>query len=242
MFSLEGRVAIVTGASRGIGWALADGLARSGSKVLALARSKAADQCFLDLVEYQSCDVTNTEALTHHIDTFVENCGRIDVLINAAGISLPGDIQDGVEHTIKVNLIAPYRGIEAVARHMRAARSGSIINVTSLAAFQGFPNNPGYAAAKGGLSQLTRAMACDLGPFGVRVNNLVPGYIETDMTAASYKDQKINEQRCRNTMLERWGAPSDLVGAAVFLASDASSYMTGQDIVVDGGWLAKGLV
>jgi NAD(P)-dependent dehydrogenase (short-subunit alcohol dehydrogenase family) len=125
---------------------------------------------------------------------------------------------------------------------MRTAAKGSIINVTSLGAFRGFPDNPAYVAAKGGLSQLTRAFAEDLGRHGIRVNNLVPGYINTALTAASHADPVRHEQRRRHTMLGRWGEAGDLVGAAIFLASDAASYVTGQDIVVDGGWLAKGLV
>jgi NAD(P)-dependent dehydrogenase (short-subunit alcohol dehydrogenase family) len=105
----------------------------------------------------------------------------------------------------------------------------------------GFPDNPGYVAAKGGLRLLTKALAVDLGPRDIRVNALAPGYIHTDMTAASFADPERHAARARHTCLGRWGEVEDLVGGAIFLASDASRYMTGQDLVIDGGWTAKGL-
>jgi NAD(P)-dependent dehydrogenase (short-subunit alcohol dehydrogenase family) len=105
----------------------------------------------------------------------------------------------------------------------------------------GFPRNPGYVAAKGGLRMLTKALALDLGCHGIRVNNLAPGYVRTAMTEASHADPVLHGERLRHMILPRWGLPDDLVGAAVFLASDASAYVTGSDLFVDGGWTAKGL-
>jgi gluconate 5-dehydrogenase len=119
--------------------------------------------------------------------------------------------------------------------------SGSTFNITSIGAELGFPNNPAYVAAKGALKQLTKSMAFDLGSFGVRVNNLGPGYFRTDMANLSYNDPEKREARASRTLLGRWGEPEDLAGAVIFLASDASRYMTGQDLYIDGGWLAKGL-
>lgn len=242
LFSLAGRTAIVTGASRGIGWALADGLARAGAKVFALARSERPEQPLPDQVEYRSCDVTDAAAFDRCRNLLLERHGRLDILVNAAGISRPDSGIEEFDQTLATNLRGPYLCIRSAAVAMRAAGRGSIVNITSLGAFRGFPNNPAYVAAKGGLNQMTRAFACDLGPAGIRVNNLVPGYIETAMTAASFSDPVAYEQRRRHTTLGRWGSATDLVGAAIFLAADASAYITGQDIVVDGGWLAKGLI
>lgn len=242
LFSLRGRTVIVTGASRGIGWALADGLARAGAHVFALARSEQPERPFPEGTEYRRCDVLDAHGFERCRDAVLERWGRLDVLVNAAGITTPGSDLAGFDQTLATNLRGPYLCIRAAAAVMKIAGRGSIINVTSLGAFRGFPDNPAYVAAKGGLSQLTRALAYDFGTAGIRVNNLVPGYIATAMTAASHEDPDEHERRQRHTMLGRWGAPSDLVGAAIFLASDASAYVTGQDIVVDGGWLAKGLV
>lgn len=242
LFSLRGRTVIITGASRGIGWALAAGLARAGAVVLGLARSKQPERPLPEGAEYRRCDVLDALEFERCRDTVLERSGRLDVLVNVAGITVPGSELEGFDQTLATNLRGPYVCIRAVAAVMKTAGRGSIINVTSLGAFRGFPDNPAYVAAKGGLSQLTRALAYDLGPAGIRVNNLVPGYITTAMTAANHDEADAHERRRLHTMLGRWGTPSDLVGAAIFLASDASAYVTGQDIVVDGGWLAKGLV
>lgn len=242
LFSLSGRVALVTGASRGIGAALADGLARAGADVLGVARSASPRGELRPSVRYVAADVTTDMALV--VEAAIAGFGRLDILVNAAGISLPADPQgqslEAFDETIGVNLRAAYTACHAAAPHMTAG--GSIINVASIGGLIGFPSNPGYVASKGGLRLLTKALAVDYGPRGVRVNTLVPGYIHTDMTAASFADPARHAQRASHTCLGRWGEVDDLVGAAVFLASDASRYMTGQDLVIDGGWTAKGLI
>jgi NAD(P)-dependent dehydrogenase (short-subunit alcohol dehydrogenase family) len=171
--------------------------------------------------------------------------GRIDILVNAAGITLHAD-QDGNPasiffKTIECNLGAPFECARSVLPFMINANYGSIINVTSIASSLGFPGNPGYVASKGGLAALTRSLAFDYGGYGVRVNNLVPGYVRTSMTAVSYSDAKSREIRATRTILGRWGEAKEIAAAAVFLASSASSYVTGTDLFVDGGWTAKGL-
>lgn len=242
LFSLTGKGAIVTGASRGIGWAIADGLARAGATVVAVARAQGPEKILAEGCIYRSCDARSEADLNLTVADLLGRIGRLDVLVNAAGITRGGGTLDDFDETIATNLRAPMLAARAVLPHMAEARRGSIINVTSLGAHRGFPGNPGYVAAKGGLSQLTRALAYDHGASGIRVNNIVPGYIATSMTTGSYSDPVQHARRREHTMLGRWGEPADLVGAAIFLASDASAYITGQDIVVDGGWLAKGLV
>jgi NAD(P)-dependent dehydrogenase (short-subunit alcohol dehydrogenase family) len=242
LFSLAGRAALVTGASRGIGAALADGLADAGADVVGVARSSAPATERHARVRYLVADVKTDMAKA--VQAVLDQFGRLDILVNAAGISLAADpggqSAEAFAATLEVNLQAAYAGCLAAAPHM--ASGGSIINVASIGGLTGFPANPGYVASKGGLRLLTKALAVDYGPRGIRVNTLVPGYIHTEMTAASFADPERHDQRARHTCLGRWGEVDDLVGAAIFLASDASRYMTGQDLVIDGGWTAKGLV
>ena len=240
LFSLKGRHALVTGASRGIGASLAQGLAAAGAEVVGIGRSPRPES-EMARVEYRSLDISDNEAVTALCATLP----RLDILVNAAGISLPlGDESPETRfgRTLEINLTAAYFCCLTAAAAMKRNGGGSIINVTSIGSVLGFPGNPGYVAAKGGLRMLTRALAVDLGSDGIRVNNLAPGYVRTRMTEASFSDPVLNEQRRRHTCLGRWGEPADLVGAAIFLASDASAYVTGQDIFVDGGWTAKGMV
>ena len=166
-------------------------------------------------------------------------------MVNNAGVTRGNVIDEYTEEdwnlTYEVNLKAPFRLIKEAAKGMRQRRAGSIINITSLAAEQGFPNNVAYVAFKGALKQLTKASALDLANDNVRVNCVGPGYFKTNMTAASWSDADKREQRTQRIPLGRWGEPNDLVGILIFLGSDASSYVTGQSIYIDGGWLAKGL-
>ena len=244
LFSLAGRTAIVTGGSRGIGAAIANGYARAGAEVLALARSAKRPAELLAEVAYASCDVTSSADFEALCGALAKRTGRLDVLVNAAAISLPareaGELER-FDRTVDANLRAVYAACLAAARHMETSGGGSIINVTSINSVLGFPGNPGYVASKGGLRMLTRALAIDLGPSGIRVNALAPGYIRTAMTAASYADAALRAERLDRMIIRRWGEPGDLVGAAIFLASPASSYVTGTDLFVDGGWTAKGL-
>ena len=240
LFSLKGKVAVVTGASRGIGHALAEGLSAAGALTVGVSRS-ASPPSFTHPVAYCPADVrSDAEAIVRFA---VDRFGTLDILVNAAGITLAQTDADqalqNFDETIAVNLRAPLALALAAAKVMKPG--GTIINLTSIGAHLGFPGNPGYVASKGGLRSLTQALAVDLGPRGIRVNALAPGYIHTDMTAGSYADPEKHEARRRHTCLGRWGEPEDLVGGCVFLASDASRYMTGQSLVIDGGWTAKGL-
>jgi len=242
LFSLEGKTAIVVGASRGIGFALAQGLTQAGAQVIAIARSPSPERGFEGDIRYVSGEAF--AAISSVVKEFTAAKRPVDVLVNAAGITLPADRDAAAqlanfEKTLQANLLSPFACCLAVRPLM--PRGGSIINVTSIGSVMGFPDNPGYVAAKGGLRMMTRALAVDYGASGIRVNALAPGYIHTDMTAKSFADPEQNARRRRHTCLDRWGQVEDLVGAAVFLASDASAYMTGQDLFIDGGWTSKGL-
>ena len=228
LFSLQNKVIIVTGSSGGNGSAICTGLKEYGAFVVEA-----------DLPQY---DVTSNESLDLLITNALKHNGYIHGLVNCAGITIGNSIFDYKENdwekTYQVNLKAPYLLSKKVAVCMKST-GGSIINITSLNSELGFPNNPAYVATKGGLKQLTKSLAVDLGKYNIRVNNIGPGYIKTNMTKQGWKNNKqAIEDR---TILGRWGKPEDLIGSIIFLLSDASSYVTGQDIYVDGGYLAKGL-
>ncbi len=164
-------------------------------------------------------------------------------MVNAAGITLKSDDSsdkfDVFNKTLNVNLTSVYQCCELASNFMK--NGGSIINITSIGSMLGFPSNPSYVASKGGVRMLTKALAEDFSSRGIRVNNIVPGYILTDMTKSSFNDKKLNRERVDRMMIKRWGDVKDISGAAVFLASGASSYVTGIDLVVDGGWTSKGI-
>jgi len=249
IFSLSGKVAVVTGAAGGLGEPIAVSLANAGAKVYLLDR----DSENIKVIEE---DLVNDdlEAEAFYVDltkkgdiegfvTYVKNKQeKIDILINAAGVTFPDDFfeysDENWDKTYKVNLLAPYLLSKGLARYMNR---GSIINITSINAELAFPNNPAYVTFKSALKGLTKSLALELGKYGIRVNNVGPGYMRTKMTRESWSNTEIFEERKKKTMLGRWGEAEDLLGAIVFLASDSSSYITGQDLYIDGGWTAKGL-
>jgi NAD(P)-dependent dehydrogenase (short-subunit alcohol dehydrogenase family) len=242
LFSLAGRTAIVAGASRGIGAAIATGLAGAGAAVFSCGRSPESLEPAEGVI-YRTCDVTDEAGFEKVCREATDTGGKIDAFVFAAGVTFPSaswpQTSENFAQTISINLTAAYQTAMIAARWMR--ESSSIVFVTSINSALGFPGNPAYVAAKGGLRQLTKALALDLGSRGIRVNALAPGYIRTSMTESSYANPEQRAARTARTMLGRWGEPSDLVGAAIFLVSDASGYVTGQDLFVDGGWTAKGL-
>jgi NAD(P)-dependent dehydrogenase (short-subunit alcohol dehydrogenase family) len=251
IFSLRDKIALVTGAGRGIGNAIASGFLRAGATVVLVDvdsdRLVSATQALRDEnldAHGIPCDLSRPDQIESLGNKFRGQFARLDVLVNNAGITIGHELLDypleDWEKTIHVNLRGPFLVVQRLVGLMQE-HGGSVINITSLNAELGFPANPAYVAAKGGLKQLTKSMALDLGPSGIRVNNIGPGYFDTDINARSRADPIARAERTQRTILGRWGTPQDIVGLAILLASDASSYITGQDIYVDGGWLAKGL-
>ncbi|MBF0127094.1 MAG: SDR family NAD(P)-dependent oxidoreductase, partial [Magnetococcales bacterium] len=223
LFSLQGKGAVVTGAARGNGRAMAEALLRAGAATLLVDRLE--DELHETVATLRAqglaafplvADITPGEFPDRLVAEAVACQGGIDILVNNAGVTFSHGVLEypeaAWETTYQVNLKAPFRIARAVARHMVERGGGSIINITSLNAELAFPDNPAYVACKGGLKQLSKSMAMDLGHLGIRVNNVGPGYFHTDMTKKSYADPERNRQRRERTVLGRWGEPEDLAG------------------------------
>jgi 2-deoxy-D-gluconate 3-dehydrogenase len=250
-FTLDGQVALVTGASRGLGAAMACALASAGADV-ALHSNEQPATATADRIgtssgrrtELLTADLSNRAAADRLVSDTLTAFGRVDILVNNAGIIRR---RPAAQHTdeewdtvIEVNLSNAFRLCRAVGRHLLDRQQpGKIINVASLLSFQGGVTVPGYAAAKGGLVQLTRALANEWASHGINVNAIAPGYMQTDNTVALREDPQRNRQITERIPAGRWGTPDDLAGAAVFLASRASDYVHGHVLVVDGGWMGR---
>ena len=243
IFSVKDKVVIVTGAAKGNGKAIADGFVKAGSIVLYIDILDAVkDNAKLDKTGRSKSyivDLTNERQVSQSINSI----GQVDTLVNNAGISLAPDTKDSHtnwDKTIGINLTSVYELSRLVADIMIQNKGGSIINITSISSYLGSVGNPSYHASKGGVRYLTKSLAADYGKYNIRANNLCPGYINSDMTSESYMDETKRKIVSERTMLGRWGRSNDLVGTCIFLASDASSYITGSDILVDGGLINKG--
>jgi gluconate 5-dehydrogenase len=248
LFSVENLIVIITGSGKGIGHTLSESFADNGAIVysISLNFNNEIPSNLKNSLFQEICDVRNKNKFKKICKKIYEKHGKIDVLINNAGITLTSSDDksysiDDWNKTLDVNLTAGFNCSNSVFEYMLKNNSGSIINITSINAELGFPKNPYYVASKGGLKMLTKALARDWGKYGIRVNNLGPGYFKTEMTKKSYSDLKKRKSRSNQTMLGRWGTTDELVGPAIFLASKASSYITGHDLYVDGGWIANGL-
>ena len=241
IFSISGKTIIITGASRGIGEAIAIGCHDAGANVIGVSRSERPRSAILEN-SYFSCDLQDVDNFRGICEKIKNKSQNIDALINVAGVSLNAadyTNQKRFAATIRINLETAYTSSEVCSDLMTTG--SAIVNISSIGGIFGFPDNPGYVASKGGLISLTKALAIDYEKKGVRVNYISPGYIKTDMTLNSYNDEHLQYQRTERTILKRWGEPKDLVGSAIFLISDASNYITGSNLIVDGGWSAKGL-
>ena len=243
--TMEGKVAVVTGASRGIGKAIAVKLASKGATVVINyngSRERAEE--VKNEVESAGgkaiiiqCNVADFDACKEFIETVIKEQGRIDILVNNAGITKDGLImkmkEEDFDSVLNVNLKGTFNTIRHSARQMLKQRSGKIINISSVSGILGNVGQANYAASKAGVIGLTKTMARELGSRGITVNAIAPGFVDTEMTEVL--SEEIRENACKQIILGRFGKPEDIANTAVFLASDKADYITGQVISVDGG-------
>jgi 2-deoxy-D-gluconate 3-dehydrogenase len=250
LFSLEGKVALVTGASRGLGQAMALGFAAAGADIAGLDRVECNDTC--EQVQAMGrryygivCDLKEAtpNELGGYVADVVQELGSLDILVNNAGIIRRAPIFEFSEEdwhdVMQINLSAIFFLSQAAAKQMAEQGGGKIINIASMLSFQGGILIPSYTASKSGLAGLTKALANELAPYKINVNAIAPGYMATDNTAPLRADAARNKAILERIPAGRWGDPTDLQGAAVFLASAASDYMYGVIMPVDGGWLCR---
>lgn len=248
-FSLDGKNALVTGSDKGLGLAIALGLAEAGANIAFHSRGTAPEESISRVKAlgrkafFIVADLSERESARQLVDGAIEQLGSLDILVNNAGtIRRSPAVQyshEDWDHVLGVNLSSVFGVCKVAARHMLDRGSGKIINVASLLSFQGGILVPAYAAAKGGVAQLTKALANEWAPRGINVNAIAPGYMATENTAALRSDPVRSKQILERIPAARWGSPQDVSGAAVFLASSASDYVHGHVLVVDGGWLAR---
>jgi 2-deoxy-D-gluconate 3-dehydrogenase len=248
MFDLTGRVAIVTGANTGIGQAMAVALATAGAAVVGVGRSSMDETQVMVHDTGRSfhaikADLGTIEPVKAIVEETIATFGRLDIVVNNAGIIRRADAIDFTEAdwdaVMDVNLKTAFFLSQAAARHMLARGSGKIINIASLLSFQGGIRIPSYTASKSGLAGLTRLLACEWAAKGINVNAIAPGYFVTNNTEALRDDPDRSAGILARIPAGRWGIPSQLGGAGVFLASEASDYVHGVVLPVDGGWLAR---
>jgi 2-dehydro-3-deoxy-D-gluconate 5-dehydrogenase len=248
-FRLNGKVALVTGAAKGLGQAMAIGLAEAGADMMAVDLLDCAETQSRILNLGRKCeklqiDLTAAGAPQTAVNQTVQRMGRLDILINNAGIIRRAPFLDFPEKdwddVMDLNIKALFLLSQAAARQMvQQGKGGRIISIASMLSFQGGILIPSYAASKSAVMGLTRLMACELGPKGVNCNAIAPGYMATDNTKPLREDPARSKAILDRIPLGRWGDPTDVQGAAVFLASEASAYLNGYTIAVDGGWLAR---
>lgn len=247
-FSLKGRVAVITGTTKGLGQSLAEALAEAGATVVALDGSDnpymvrfcsslgaTFKRIRVDLLK------ASKKGLEKVIQSVVDEFSHIDILVNNAGISRRGDVHEFSEEdwhdVLQVNLTAPFYLSRAVSKHFISQKSGKIINVASMLSYQGGIRVPSYASSKHGVVGLTKSFAVALGPYGVNVNAIAPGFMATDLTTPLQQDPERNTSILKRIPMGRWGKGNDLKGILIFLASSMSDYVNGAIIPVDGGWL-----
>lgn len=251
-FDLSGDVAVVTGASRGIGRAIAIGLASAGATVVPTARTEPALEETVSRIEAAgstglaiTSDVSESDSVDRLFERTVEEFGGVDILVNNAGMNpesalgKPETIDiEGFDQTLAVNLRGAFLCAQEAAEYLQDGDGGAIVNIASVAGLVGLPRQHPYVASKHGLVGMTKSMALDWAP-DVRVNAIAPGYVETEFIDEALESDSIRQSLLDQTPLDRFAAPEEMAGPAVFLASEAGSYVTGSCLSVDGGWTAR---
>lgn len=250
-FSLIGKTALITGGSSGIGQAIAESLGLAGAKlILASRKQNLLDEAAqhlksksIDVVSTITIDLEHIEASKVLAEKSLSKVDRIDILVNAAGINLRESFMNVTAESwnrqINLQLTAPFFLTQALAPQMKKNQWGRIINIASLQSYRAFPNSAPYGSAKGGILQLTRAIAQEWSKFGITCNAIGPGFFPTALTAPVFNDPELAKMHANRTAIGRNGQMSDISGLAIFLASDASAYITGQTIMLDGGYTAS---
>jgi 2-deoxy-D-gluconate 3-dehydrogenase len=248
LFGLKGKVALFTGGSRGLGKAMAIGLAKAGADVAVVGRKL--DQNVIDQInacgvhgKFYVFDLGNIEGIPELVRDVRNDFGKIDILVNNAGVQSRHKAVDfpkkDWDFVINVNMNAVFFLCQAVGRLMLAQGKGKIINIASLLSFQGGLTVPAYAASKGAVAQFTKSLSNEWAGQGINVNCIAPGYMDTEMNTALLADSTRSRQIMERIPAGRWGKPEDMVGAVIYLASKASDYVNGSTIVVDGGWMGR---
>jgi gluconate 5-dehydrogenase len=246
MFDIKEKRILITGSTGGIGYVLAEGLAKEGASVILNGRTRDKVRASIDLLGKQGLhcfgcafDITNQADVESGISYIEENIGPIDVLVNNAGIQQRGPLEnfslEDWEKILKVDLTGAFIVSRTVVKNMISRNHGKIINVCSLQSELARPSIAPYATAKGGLKMLTRAMATEWAKHNIQVNGIGPGYFKTSLTKALYENTEFDSWLCNRTPAGRWGNPEELIGTLIFLSSQASSFINGQIIFVDGG-------
>ena len=250
-FSLNGKIALITGGSSGIGEAIAEALGLAGAQVILAARRKsqleeARARLASKKIHVLACipaDLADLTACTSLAEEALAYAGQVDILVNGAGVNLREPFMDVTQETwtrqLNLQLSAPFFLTQALAPNMKSNEWGRIINIASLQSYRAFSNSAPYGAAKGGILQLTRAIAQEWSKFGITCNAIGPGFFPTALTAPVFNDAELVKLHANRTAIGRNGEMKDIEGLAIFLASNASSYITGQTIMLDGGYTAS---
>jgi gluconate 5-dehydrogenase len=252
LFDLSGKTALVTGGSRGIGFAMAKALAGHGADIAIVARDEAGLKTAKERIQKSTSDrnvwtfpfdLEDIDGIQSLFENVVRETEGVDILVNCAGTTARAPAEqadlDSWQRVIQVNLTAVFLISQAFCRHRKqVARPGKIINIGSLLCQAARATNAPYASSKGGLLMLTKSLAVEWAKYHINVNAIGPGYIQTELTKPLWTDRDFDKWVLSKTPLGRWGKPEDIVGTAVFLASPASDFVTGQIVYVDGGWLA----